>query len=155
MWIILKLIPTKYWILAGVIAGIAGLYAIAYTRGVAAERLSWQTKTTELQAQIKKQEEESNERTRQLIQAYELRIKNARSTNGSTRPELTTVRVHNSCTSGEDAPVQTGPAPSIPEPVVTQTEWERINYARFEEQRIQLEALIDWVHTLYRTWSPR
>ena len=159
MWIvkILSSLPIgSFWSRALLLAllSIGAGYALIL-HGESRERAKWELKVSQVEAQVKKQTEEANERTRQLIQTYEQRIKNARSTNGSTRPELTTVRVHNSCTSSEDTPVQAGPAPSVPVPVVDQTEWERINHARFEEQRIQLEALITWVDTLYRTWSSR
>ena len=157
MWIILtrmwSIVPTTALLWAMLFGTVV---SVSYCSGISHEKTRNKETLAQLESRIKEQENQSNERTRQLIQAYELRIKTARATNGSTRTELTTVRVlDNVCPSTEGTPIEAGPTPSVPVPVVSQTEWERINYARFEEQRLQLEALINWVTTLYRDWSPQ
>ena len=161
MWIILSLLNSTLFRSALVLVIASGSVAyVSYQKGVATERHSWQVKTTELQAQLNKQKEEADAHTKQITETYAKELARARLRNGTTRNDLSVVRVQQppTCPREEGTTQQTNGAPSAPAqvsgtPEVTEDEYERINKARFEENRVQLEALIEWVNTLYRTYN--
>ena len=98
-------------------------------------------------------------KTRAIVLDYERRLASSRARNGSARPELSAVRVREqTCPASETTTGQTNTATDTTAQVsgtttVTEDEYERINKARFEENLAQLEALREWVLTLYRTYG--
>ena len=124
--------------------------------GKQSERTHWAAEVKRVQEEVIKQKEKADEHTKAIEQSYAKKLADLRIRNGSPRNDLgPVVRVQSSCPSGDPATGQTGETTRDSLPVVTQTEWERINHERFEENRIQLEALIEWVNSLYRDYSTR
>ena len=122
--------------------------------GASRERSKWVQQVATAEAQVKKQTEEANERTKTITAEYAAKVAAIRRKYPDAIPS-NIVRVYDDCPRSEDAPVEARPVVSDAVPVVTQTQWELENERRFEEQRVQLESLITWVNTLYRNWSSR
>ena len=126
-----------------------------YYYGKQSERIHWTAEVKRVQEQVKKDKEVADAHTKEIIESYATELANLRIRNGSPRTDLRIVRVQSSCPSQDGVTQDTRGTPDAATPVVTEAEYERINYERFEENRIQLEALIRFVDSLYRDVGTR
>lgn len=152
----MKIVLITKFILA--VAIVLGLYFGVYYSGMIHERTTWVERTAKLQAQVNEQEKQAEVSANKIRSQYAIKITQLHKDLGNTRTELSAVRVlSNSCssqttTTGEADRVTDTNTKVVGTPAITEAEYERINKARFEENRIKAEALQSWVDSLYRSY---
>ena len=125
-----------------------------YELGKRTERDTWRLQVEHLTETIKEKDREREMVLNTIHSNYQVQIARLRQTlpvNPRIPVGVNTVRVSdNTCARTEaTTPVPNGATEGTP--TVSTKEWELENERRFEENRIQLEALVAWVTALYRT----
>jgi len=133
------------------------LCGVSYYGGKHNEQSVWKARVAEVQKQLDDQKKVADEKTTNIVAGYEDTISTINKQYGTKLANKSSVRVlNNTCPSQdgvtEQAVTITPTSPELASETITEKEWEDENRRRFEDNKAQLESLINFINTLYSSY---